>query len=122
MFWIKENLGTASISEVEELKKLRNVDVEIVYDLIDGKQENKGQFVSKVKRVKEKLKKGNRIVIVCRGGLSRSNAVAFAVLMDYFKMSFDDAFNLIHKKVPVARIAMELIDFIKEKYAKNICI
>ena len=38
MNWITDNLGTASLKELESLKKLKDVEIELVIDLIDGKQ------------------------------------------------------------------------------------
>ena len=42
MHWITKNLGTASLPELEKIEKLENVKVELVTDLIDGKQVNIG--------------------------------------------------------------------------------
>src|SRR3989344_4229849 len=99
MYWITENLGTASLPEIDMIKKLENVKVELVTDLIDGKQVKKGQLKSKVKHIEQIIKKGKKVVIICVGG-----------------MSFDKAHNLIREKVPIARINMDLIDFVKEEY------
>ncbi len=115
MFWITKNLGTASLPELEAVRKLENVEVELVTDLMDGKQVSKGQFKSKVNHVDKIVKKGKRAVIICVGGMSRSNAVALAYLVKS-GMDFDKAYNLIREKVPVAQINMDLLDFVKEKY------
>src|SRR3989344_9280128 len=117
MYWITKYLGTASLKELDFLRK-ENIEIEEVYDLIDGKQVNKGQFDSKIKHIEEKIKKGKKVVIVCRGGYSRSNAVALAYLVKN-KMDFDNAYNLIKDKVSIVRIRKDLIDFIKENYIKT---
>ncbi len=118
MYWITNNLGTASLPELEEVKKLENVKVELVTDLIDGKQLNIGQFKSKVNHIEKIIKDGKRAVIICVGGISRSNAVALAYLVKN-EMDFEKAYNLIKEKVPISQIAMDLIDFLKENYVKN---
>ena len=117
MYWITENLGTASLPELDMVKKLENVKVELVTDLIDGKQVNKGQLKSKVKHIEQIIKKGKKVVIICVGGMSRSNAVALAYLVKQ-GMDFDKAYNLIREKVPIARINMDLIDFVREEYLR----
>ena len=94
MFWITKNLGTASLPELEEVKKLENVVVELVTDLIDGKQVNKGQFESKVEHVEKLIKKGKRVVIICVGGMSRSNSVALACLVKG-GIDFYESYNLL---------------------------
>lgn len=116
MYWITKNLGTASLKELDSLKK-ENIEIEEVYDLIDGKQVNKGQFDSKVKHIEEKIKKGRKVVIVCRGGYSRSNAVAVAYLVKS-GMDFGKAYKLVKEKVPIVRIRMDLMAYIKENYGK----
>jgi len=117
MYWITKDLGTASLPELETVEKLENVEVELVADLKDGKQLNKGQFESKVNHVEKIINKGNRAVIICVGGMSRSNAVALAYLVKS-GMEFDKAYNLIKIKVPIARINTDLVDFVKGKYLK----
>lgn len=116
MYWITDYLGTASLKEINSLKK-ENVEIEEVYDLIDGKQINKGQFISKLRHIEEKIKKGKRVVIVCRGGYSRSNAVALAYLVKN-GMDFDKAYGLIKEKVPIVRIKNDLIDYVKNLFKK----
>ena len=118
MFWITKNLGTASLPELDEVKKLENVGVELVTDLIDGKQVNKGQLKSKVNHVEKIIKSGKKAVIICVGGMSRSNAVALAYLVKS-GMNFDEAYNLIKEKVHIAQINMDLIDFVKENYVNE---
>ena len=118
MYWITKNLGTAALPELDAVEKLENVKVELVRDLKDGKQVNKGQFESKVNHVEKIIKKGKKAVIICVGGMSRSNSVALAYLVKS-GMDFNKAYNLIREKVPIARINMDLIDFVKENYVNE---
>ena len=117
MYWITENLGTASLPEKEFIERVDGVKIELVTDLADGKQENKGQFKSKVNHVGKLIKDGNKVIVMCVGGMSRSNAVALAYLVKN-GMEFNEAWDLIRDKVPIAQINMDLIDFVKENYAK----
>ena len=112
MNWITDKLGTASLKELEDLKRLKDVEVELVIDLIDGKQINKGQFLSKITHIEKSIKKGKKVVIVCRGGMSRSNAVALAYLVKN-GMNFDEAYNLIKDKVSILKIRPDLLEFVK---------
>lgn len=115
MYWITKNIGTASLPELEQVKKLKNVEVELVTDLIDGKQVNKGQFNSKVKHIEGIIKKGKKVVIICVGGMSRSNSVALAYFVKN-GMDFYEAKKLIEEKVPIARINMDLFDYVRKEY------
>jgi hypothetical protein len=50
------------------------------------------------------LEIGENVVICCRLGISRSNAIALGVLLQYFKIDFDQAVELISSKVPICNI------------------
>lgn len=115
MYWITENLGTASLPEKEFIERVDGVKIELVSDLTDGKQENKGQFKSKVNHVGKLIKDGNKVIVMCVGGMSRSNAVALAYLVKN-GMEFNEAWDLIRDKVPIAQINMDLIDFVRRNY------
>ena len=112
MYWITENLGTASLSEAEYIEKLPDIKIEFVIDLIDGKQKNAGQFKSKVIHIEKLIKDGNKVVVICVGGISRSNAVCLAYLVKS-GMSFYEAHDLVNMKVPIAKIHPKLLDFMR---------
>lgn len=50
----------------------------------------------------EILKVYGRIAVCCSAGVSRSNAIAIALLMKRSRMRFRDAFNIVKIKVPIA--------------------
>lgn len=118
MYWITENLGTAAKYEMEEIKKLEDVEVVIGFDIRDGEGNTPLQIKRKVWQISEITSKGKRAVIVCKGGISRSNAIALAYLV-WNGMDFDDACNLIREKVPIVQFNMDLLDLVKEIYAKK---
>ena len=60
------------------------------------------------------MQKYGRAVICCVAGTSRSNAIAIGVLVKYFKMSFDEAWKLVHLKVPIADIHQDHVTSLKE--------
>ncbi len=115
MFWYTEKIGTCGQMEAKEIK---DPDIEIieVWDLIDGYQENWGQFESKVKMVERALAKGKKVIVACRGGMSRSNAVVLAYFLKS-GMEWGKAYNLIRKN-PMSMIEPNLLSQIREKYGK----
>jgi len=117
MYWITENLGTASLKEIDKVRKLKDVEIELVIDLIDGKQVNKGQFISKINHIENLIKKNKKVIVICRGGISRSNSVVLAYLVKN-GMDFDKAYKLISSKVPIVRIRKDLVDYIKNMFKK----
>ena len=116
MFWYTENLSTCGQIESRKIKASKDDSIEIVevWDLIDTRQDNWGQFQSKVNMVEKALKKGKKVVVACRGGMSRSNAVVLAYLIKS-GMKWDDAYNIIRKN-PDSRIRPELLAQIKERF------
>ena len=112
MYWITRNLGTAAYGE-PELEKLKNTKFVNVRDLIDGAGNDPEIFKFKVSQVEKIISKGKKAVVVCGSGISRSNAVALAYLI-WKGMEFDDAYNLIRKKVPITQIEMDLLDLAKK--------
>ena len=118
MYWITENLGTASFLESEYIEELPDVKIEFVTDLVDGKQKNAGQFKSKVNHIEKLIKDGHKVVVICVGGISRSNAVALAYLVKN-GMDFYEAHDLIKAKVPIAQICEDLLDFVRDNYCEG---
>lgn len=62
------------------------------------------------------LKDGNRCLIICDAGASRSNSIALGVLVEYYEINFYDAWNLVKEKVPICKINAPHIEFLKRKY------
>ena len=119
MFWYQNNLGTCGYYEYKDMSAKKNPELEfiIVWDLIDGYQNNWGQFESKIRMVEKSLKQGKKVIVVCRGGMSRSNAVVLSYLLKS-GMRWNEAYNIIRKN-PESRIEMNLLSQIKRSYAKN---
>jgi predicted protein tyrosine phosphatase len=51
-----------------------------------------------------RLEVGEKVVICCRVGVSRSNAIALGALVYYFKMDFHKAMELVSSKVRICNI------------------
>ncbi|MEA3342785.1 MAG: dual specificity protein phosphatase family protein [archaeon] len=117
MYWITKNLATASLPELEDIKKLNGTEIVAVTDLADGKQKSPDLFDRKVQKVEKIINDGKRAVVICAGGMSRSNSVAMAYLVKN-SMNFNEAYDLIRKKVPIAQINMALFDHIKSTYKR----
>ena len=45
-----------------------------------------------------------KVVVCCSHGMNRSNAIALGVLVQYFKMDFFKALELIQSRVPICTI------------------
>jgi protein-tyrosine phosphatase len=92
----------AGYSECKEgfIDNFRIVDVRI---LVDG-ENPLFEYELNIIRVVSYLELGEKVVICCRAGVSRSNAIALGVLTHYFKIDFNEALGLIASKVPTSNI------------------
>lgn len=48
------------------------------------------------------LHQHGKVVVCCSAGVSRSNAIAIGVLVRYCGLDFDEAYDLVKSKVPIA--------------------
>ncbi|HZD35650.1 MAG TPA: hypothetical protein VE130_10630, partial [Nitrososphaeraceae archaeon] len=62
------------------------------------------------------LRNGNRCLIICDTGASRSNSIALDVLVGYFGINFYEAWELIEERVPICQISQPHIAFLKRKF------
>jgi len=75
-----------------------------VRDLYDDDSNPLEGYEKKIDLTWDLIQKHGKAVICCVAGISRSNAIALGVLVKYFKMDFDEAWDLIRKKVPDSNI------------------
>jgi hypothetical protein len=108
---ILDNLATHGIGEpgyltgYSECKEgfigdFRIVDVRT---MVDG-ENSLFEYELNIIRVVSYLEIGEKVVICCRAGVSRSNAIALGVLVHYFKIEFGHALELITSKIPICDI------------------
>lgn len=68
-----------------------------VRDMYDEPGRNKIEdYKQKIKYAVSSLERHKKIVIACTAGISRSNAIALAVLIEKFNHSFEGAVNYLH--------------------------
>jgi protein-tyrosine phosphatase len=111
MYGILNNLATHGIGEPGIIEEYVNCEIGIIDDfriidvrtLIDG-ENAVSKYMLNIVRVTSYLEIGERVVICCRAGVSRSNAIAVGVLVYYFKMDFYEAMRLVITKVPICNI------------------
>ncbi len=86
-----------------------------VRDMLDSSQPLEA-YKRKIDYAVSCLNKYEKIVVCCRIGASRSNAIALGVLVKHYKMDFYDAYNLVREKVPIAQIHPGHIERLKELF------
>lgn len=96
-----------------------------VFHINDGESNNKCeknlplilQFIDQARREKP----SNRVLIHCRGGMSRTPFIAIVYLMHSMNMSLVDAFNLVKKSRPQLHIHEEHCKKLLELDQSNSC-
>ena len=113
MYKILDNLATHALGkpfflysyvdcEIGLIDDFRIIDVRILNELNISPSECKLNIM----RATSYLELGKKVVICCSHGMNRSNTIALGVLVQYFKMDFYKAWELIDSKVPICNITI----------------
>jgi rhodanese-related sulfurtransferase len=113
MYKILENLATHGLGEPSELSGY--VDCEIGFKddfrIIDVRTlpefdapSSLSEYKLNIMRVTSYLELGEKVVVCCSHGMNRSNSIALGVLVQYHKMNFFKALELIQSRVPICTI------------------
>lgn len=109
--WITDNLGTASFEEMIEKTNIYVVDVRDMVDKV-------GNLVNAVKdKIDEALfhlEHGEKVVICCDYGKSRSNAFAVGVLAKALQITFNEALNRVIQATGEKDIKIEVLAAVRK--------
>jgi len=118
MYKILTNLATHGIGRPGTIERYVNCEVGFIDDfrIIDVRTLIEGDnipsdYLLNIVRVTSYLELGEKVVICCRVGASRSNAIAVGVLVRYFKMDFYKAMEVVVSKVPICNILESYYSF-----------
>ena len=118
MYKILTNLATHGIGRPGTIERYVNCEVGFIDDfrIIDVRTLIEGDnipsdYLLNIVRVASYLELGEKVVICCRVGASRSNAIAVGVLVRYFKMDFYKAMEVVVSKVPICNILESYYSF-----------
>ena len=112
MYKILENLATDGLGEPTELSSYVDCEIGLIDDfrMIDVRvlpefdAPSSSEYKLNIVRVTSYLELGEKVVVCCSHGMNRSNAIALGVLVQYFRMDFFEALELIKSRVPVCTI------------------
>jgi hypothetical protein len=112
MYKILENLATDGLGEPSELSDYVDCKIGLIDDfrIIDVRvlpefdTPSPSEYKLNITRVSSYLELGEKVVVCCSHGMNRSNAIALSVLVQYFKMNFFEAWELIQSRVPICTI------------------
>lgn len=112
MYKIWDNLGTCSLLESLTPEGAIVVDVR---DLKDSGENSVEAIKTKIMIVANLMACGERVIVRCLAGMSRSNSIACAAMMLMGnKHTWDHHWTIIEKKCPRARQNLEFVDVVKK--------
>jgi protein-tyrosine phosphatase len=111
LYKILDNLATHGLREPGILQGYSECKQGLIdkFRIVDVRTLNDGpnslfDYEVNIMRVISYLEIDEKVVICCRLGISRSNAIALGVLVHHFKINFNQAMELISSKVPICNI------------------
>ena len=131
MYKILENLATDGLGEPSELSSYVDCETGLIDDfrIIDVRvlpefdTPSPSEYKLNIMRVISYLGIDEKVVVCCSHGMNRSNAIAVGVLVQYFKMDFFKALELVQSRVPVCTIIstniVALTKLFKVKFPKG---
>jgi nucleoside-diphosphate-sugar epimerase len=108
--WITPLLGTAAATDVEGLADVRVIDVR---DLVDKAGNGSEAIRAKIQEGMESLKRGEKTVVCCDYGMSRSNAVATGILATVQGLSFQAALRRVQEATGETQIKLEPLNAVR---------
>ncbi|MFA6636508.1 MAG: NAD-dependent epimerase/dehydratase family protein [Candidatus Omnitrophota bacterium] len=108
--WIRSNIGTASYEDGVECSGISIIDVR---DIIDRKGNQELSVMEKIDEAVLRVRNGEKIVICCDYGMSRSNAIAVGVLVKTEGLPFIDAVRKVLKTTGEKQIKVEMLSIVR---------
>ena len=108
--WITAYLGTASFDSLGDQQGVRIIDVR---DLVDKPGNQPAVARDKISEAVACLKRGEKIVVCCDYGISRSNALAAGVLSCFEEIPFNDAIRKVIEATGQEEIKIEVLSVVR---------
>lgn len=129
MYKILDNLATHGLGEPGLLQGYSECKQGLIdkFRIVDVRTLNDGpnslfDYELNIMRVISYLELDEKVVVCCRLGLSRSNAIALGVLVNHFKINFNRAMELISSKVPICIILPTHVTALQKLLNTNVII
>jgi UDP-glucuronate decarboxylase len=109
--WITEYLGTSAWGHIDQSSEICILDVR---DLVDKDGNVPTVVKSKIDVALDRLQQGNKVVICCDYGMSRSNALAAGVLSAQQGISLEQAIRRVVSITGVTSIKLEVLSAVRK--------
>lgn len=108
--WITEHLGTSAWDCVEQSPGIHLVDVR---DLVDKDGNAPAVVKSKIDGALTHLRQGEKVVVCCDYGISRSNAIAAGILATYEDIDLEEAVRRVMATAGETAIKIEVLSAVR---------
>lgn len=109
--WISEHLGSAAWGRIDESPGIHLLDVR---DLVDKGGNPPTAVKSKIDEALRYLGEGNKVVVCCDYGISRSNAIAAGILTVHEGISLDEAIQRVLTNTGEKAIRIEVLSTVRK--------
>lgn len=114
--WITDNIGTGAFEKVQDSSLYVKIDVR---DMVDKAGNTEDLIKEKIDSALLELNKGNKIIICCDYGMSRSNSIAVGIIAKFFEINFSKALKLVLEKTNEKSIKIEVLHVIRKLFTAN---
>jgi UDP-glucuronate decarboxylase len=114
--WITERLGTAAWSPAHLPPDVSYIDVR---DLLDQAGNAAGAVRSKIDQALNYLRRGERVVVCCDFGMSRSNAIAAGILAIHDAISLEEATRRVLLATGEKAIKIEVLSAVRRAVGES---
>ena len=108
--WITERLGTAAWSPAHLPPDISHIDVR---DLLDKAGNAASEVRSKIDQALDCLRRGERVVVCCDYGMSRSNAIAAGILAMHDAIGLEEAIRRVLLATGEKAIKIEVLSAVR---------
>lgn len=114
--WITDTIGTGAFEKVANSSSYVKIDVR---DMVDKAGNTEVLIKEKIDSALIELNKGNKIVVCCDYGMSRSNSIAVGVIAKSLEIDFSKALKLVLEKTNEKSIKIEVLNMIRKLFTCN---
>jgi nucleoside-diphosphate-sugar epimerase len=119
MRWLTDHIATGAFLEVVNSNQEQGVSIFDVRDLVDKIGNDPIYIRTKIDEALELLGKGQRIIICCDYGMSRSNSIAVGVISVWNKIKFSEALEIVKSKIDGSGVKIEMLNAVYDSLALN---
>jgi UDP-glucuronate decarboxylase len=114
--WIYDHLGTAAFDHASQIPGITVIDVR---DLVDKAGNSVEILKAKIEQARVCLDRGDKVVICCDYGMSRSNSVAAGVLAQVKGVSLGEAVRKIIETIGEKNLKIEVLNRVYQAIGKD---